>query len=210
MLVLDNSITAMFFVGVVPYLLGSIPFGYILVKLKLGKDIRELGSGNIGATNVARVLNSQLWGRFVLFLDLLKGLISVFIAGIVFPDNSMAIISAALFAIIGHIFPLYIGFRGGKGVATAIGVFLGVSFFYHTLFYILLAGLFSWLLAYRLTGFVSIASIIMSLLVLVGSIFFIKPLAIKIMGVIISILILYRHRGNINRLIKGQEKKTRL
>ncbi len=199
----------LFSVGL-PYLLGAVPFGYILVRLKLGKDIRELGSGNIGATNVARVLNSRLWGRVILLLDILKGLIAVVLAGRFIPGNSLAIISAAVFAIIGHILPIYIGFRGGKGVATAIGVLLGVSTFYHNLFFILASGLILWLIFYQLTGFVSIASISMALALFLGSIFFIEDLAIKIMGVIIGILVLYRHRENIRRLLQGEEKKTRL
>lgn len=205
-----KDLFACLIVGVVSYLIGSIPFGYIIVRFKLGRDIRELGSGNIGATNVARVLNSQLWGRFVLVLDLLKGLVSVIVAGMAFPGDNLTIVCAAVFATIGHILPLYIGFRGGKGVATGIGVFLGMSVFYHNLFYILAIGLIAWVIAYKITGFVSIASIAMAIIVLSGSLFLLKALAIKIIGVIISILIIYRHRENINRLLRGEEKKTRL
>ena len=194
----------------ISYLLGSIPFGYILVKLKLNKDIRTLGSGNIGATNVARVLDSRFYGRFVLLLDLLKGLLSVFIAGLFSNGNSLIIVLAGLFAILGHMFPIYIGFKGGKGVATGIGVFLGVSFFYHNFFLVILAGLILWLIMYKITGFVSIASIVMASVVCIGSIFFINSFAIKAMGVIIAALVIYRHRENVVRLLKGEEKKTRL
>jgi glycerol-3-phosphate acyltransferase PlsY len=104
------------------YLLGSIPFGYILVRVFRGQDVRHTGSGNIGATNVSRT--SKGLGALTLFLDALKGLAAVVITRMNFPGNETLLGAAALFAIVGHMFPVWLRFRGGKGVATGLGSFL--------------------------------------------------------------------------------------
>ncbi len=104
------------------YLLGSIPFGYLLVRAFRGADVRNTGSGNIGATNVART--SPLLGAATLLLDALKGLAAVLLASRIFPGQSNLAFVAALAAVAGHIFPVWLGFRGGKGVATGLGSFL--------------------------------------------------------------------------------------
>jgi len=104
------------------YLLGSIPFGYLLVRIFCGKDIRETGSGNIGATNVSRT--SPALGVTTLVLDALKGVIAVALTQALFPGRTVLLTAAAFFAIVGHVFPLWLNFRGGKGVATGLGAFL--------------------------------------------------------------------------------------
>src|SRR5437867_9248459 len=104
------------------YLLGSIPFGYILLRTFRGQDVRHTGSGNIGATNVAR--SSPALGILTLLLDALKGATAVAVTRALFPDQMMLAAIAALFAILGHIFPVWLKFRGGKGVATGLGSFL--------------------------------------------------------------------------------------
>jgi glycerol-3-phosphate acyltransferase PlsY len=104
------------------YLLGSIPFGYLLVRIFRGQDVRQSGSGNIGATNVAR--SSPGLGLLTLLLDALKGLAAVALARAIYPDTSMVAGVAALSAILGHVFPVWLKFRGGKGVATGFGSFL--------------------------------------------------------------------------------------
>src|SRR5208337_638764 len=103
------------------YLLGSIPFGYILVRAFRGQDVRQTGSGNIGATNVSRT--SPRLGVLTLILDMLKGLTAVAVTRMLFPDDTMLFGAAAFFAIVGHIFPVWLRFRGGKGVATGLGSF---------------------------------------------------------------------------------------
>src|SRR5262249_28449955 len=105
------------------YFLGSIPFGYLLVRLFHGKDVRQTGSGNIGATNVSRT--SPALGAITLLLDAVKGMAAVILTRIIFPDHKQIQLSvvAALFAIVGHIFPVWLRFRGGKGVATGLGSF---------------------------------------------------------------------------------------
>src|SRR5256884_1518548 len=114
---LPFSLTAAF-----SYLLGSVPFGYILLRIFRGQDVRQTGSGNIGATNVAR--SSPALGVLTLFLDALKGAIAVAVARALFPDQMMLAAIAALFAIFVHIFPVWLRFRGGKGVATGLGAFV--------------------------------------------------------------------------------------
>jgi len=104
------------------YLLGSIPFGYLLVRIFRGKDIRETGSGNIGATNVSRT--SPALGATTLVLDALKGALAVALTGALFPARTVLLTAAAFFAIVGHVFPIWLSFRGGKGVATGLGAFL--------------------------------------------------------------------------------------
>ncbi len=189
------------------YILGAVPFGYIVVKLRLGQDIRDLGSGNIGATNVARVLGKG-WGRVVLGLDILKGLLAVLIAGWLLGKKTA--LFAGIGAVVGHMFPLYIGFKGGKGVATGIGILLGLGLFEVKILIVLGIGLALWLVAYKLSGFVSLASLIMSGWLILG------PWLVKISltyGLLLTLLgavVIYRHRDNIKRLLRGEEKKTAL
>jgi len=114
--------TSYFVVAGLSYLLGSIPFGYLLVRVFRGQDVRKTGSGNIGATNVAR--SSPVLGVLTLVLDALKGFAAVFITRSSFPGQTKLMFVAALFAILGHLFPVWLKFRGGKGVATGLGSFL--------------------------------------------------------------------------------------
>ena len=114
--------TALFLTIAVSYLLGSIPFGYVLVKIFRGVDIRQSGSGNIGATNVSRT--SPVLGILTLVLDALKGMTAVVITRAMFPGRPLLTGVAALFAVVGHVFPLWLKFRGGKGVATGLGAFI--------------------------------------------------------------------------------------
>jgi glycerol-3-phosphate acyltransferase PlsY len=114
--------TAFVLTAAYSYLLGSIPFGYILVRVFRGQDVRQTGSGNIGATNVSRT--SKGLGALTLILDALKGLAAVVITRMIFPGNKTLLGTAALFAIVGHMFPIWLRFRGGKGVATGLGSFV--------------------------------------------------------------------------------------
>lgn len=114
--------TAFVLTAAYSYLLGSIPFGYILVRAFRGQDVRQTGSGNIGATNVSRT--SKGLGALTLILDALKGLSAVVITRMIFPANKTLLGTAALFAIVGHMFPVWLRFRGGKGVATGLGSFV--------------------------------------------------------------------------------------
>lgn len=194
------------------YLLGSVPFALLLGKVK-GIDIRQAGSRNIGATNLTR-LAGRTWGVAAFLLDFLKGLIPVLVTRWLWPwaDNGSVPISpihaqilAGLASILGHVFPLYLRFRGGKGVATTFGVMAGLLWLSAVL-----AGL-SWGVAYLIGRTVSIASLVAALTFPVA-VFALKhndptlP-SVLTLAVMISLLILIRHRTNISRLLSGKEHR---
>ena len=189
----------LFIIGIISYLMGSIPFGLILTRIFLKKDIREIGSGNIGATNALRTGN-KLIGYSTLILDVLKAVIPVLYVKINFPD---AVYISALFAFIGHVFPVWLKLKGGKGVATYVGILFSLNIIYGLVFGI------CWLIIFFISKYSSLASLIGSLsipiyiLILEGSenVFF---------YVIMFILIFFTHRENIKRLKNKEETKTKI
>jgi acyl phosphate:glycerol-3-phosphate acyltransferase len=187
----------------VSYLLGSIPSGYLLVRIFTGEDVRATGSGNIGATNVAR--KSPALGIATLVLDAAKGLAAVLVARVVFggPHQQLIMTTAAFFAVLGHLFPVWLKFRGGKGVATTLGAFIlltpksilclvvlflviAVAFRYVSLGSVAVAAAFP-LLAWALREYVDPRQLVLIALV--------------------SALVIWRHRQNIGRLAAGTESK---
>ena len=181
------------------YLLGSIPFGLILTKIILKKDIRKVGSGNIGTTNVLRTGNKFL-AIATLVLDLLKGFVAVYFTLIYFKDLTSY---SALICFIGHIFPVWLKFKGGKGVATYLGVILALSYKFFFIFGI------SWItlsLIFRLASFSSMASSLM--VFLYGYFFEINNYSMLLF--IFFIIILFTHKENIVRLKNSRENKIKL
>ena len=180
------------------YLIGSIPFGFLLAKLFLNKDIRDIGSGNIGATNVLRTGN-KLIGFTTLLLDISKAVLPVIFIKFNYQDY---IYIASLSVFLGHVFPVWLKFKGGKGVATYVGILLSINLIYGLVFII------SWIIIFLLSRYSSLSSIIASLSVPVyllvfenfNSIFF---------G-ILFILIFYTHRENVKRLKNKEESKTKI
>jgi len=185
-------------VAVYSYLLGSIPFGFVLTKIFLKKDIREIGSGNIGTTNVLRTGKKSL-AVTTLMLDLLKGYFSIIIAFTYFEN---LISYSALICFIGHIFPVWLKFKGGKGVATYLGVILALSYKFFLIFGI------TWLVLSFLFRYASLSSIISSLIVFVDSYFFINNFSLILF--IFFVIIVYTHRENIVRLKNSEESKIKL
>ena len=185
-------------VAVYSYLLGSIPFGLILTKIFLKKDIRKIGSGNIGTTNVLRTGKKSL-AAGTLVLDLMKGYFSIIITFTYFEN---LISYSALICFIGHIFPVWLKFKGGKGVATYLGVVLALSYKFFLTFGI------SWLILSFLFRYASLSSIISSLIVFVCSYFFNNNFSLILF--IFFIIILYTHRENIVRLKNSEESKIKL
>jgi len=185
-------------VTVYSYLLGSIPFGLILTKIFLKKDIRKIGSGNIGTTNVLRTGKKSL-AAGTLVLDLIKGYFSIIITFTYFEN---LISYSALICFIGHIFPVWLKFKGGKGVATYLGVILALSYKFFLIFGI------SWLILSFLFRYASLSSIISSLIVFVCSYFFNNNFSLILF--IFFIIILYTHRENIVRLKNSEESKIKL
>jgi glycerol-3-phosphate acyltransferase PlsY len=186
-------------VTIYSYLLGSIPFGLILTKLFLKKDIRDVGSGNIGTTNVLRTGKKSL-AAATLLLDLLKGYLSVVITFHYFQD---LISYSALLCFVGHIFPIWLKFKGGKGVATYLGVILALSYKFFLIFGIV------WLVLTFLLRFASLSSIVSTLTIFLYSYFF-ENNNFSLILFIFFIIILYTHRENIVRLKNSSENKIKL
>ena len=178
------------------YLLGSIPFGLILTKLAGHGDLRDIGSGNIGATNVLRTGNKAL-AALTLLLDLFKGTAAVLIGSRLGQD---AAILGGLGAFLGHLFPAWLGFRGGKGVATYIGVLLGLSWPGAIAFCAI------WLLVALITRYSSLSALVASAAV-PCLLFFIGGTHIPVLFVIFTVLLYWRHADNIGRLLRGEEER---
>jgi glycerol-3-phosphate acyltransferase PlsY len=187
----------------VAYLLGATPFGFLTGKMK-GIDIREHGSGNIGATNVLRVLGKPV-GITVLVLDVMKGLIPVIVAKLV-SDSSLVHIATAMAAIIGHNYTFWLGFKGGKGIATTGGAILPI------MPWALIAAVLGWIIVLKLSRYVSLASIAAALII---------PLTLVVenlitgtwewnifgFGMFVCLLAIWKHRSNIGRLLRGEENR---
>jgi glycerol-3-phosphate acyltransferase PlsY len=193
----------------ISYLLGSIPFGYLLVRIFRGEDVRQSGSGNIGATNVSR--KSPLLGVFTLLLDALKGtaavLLAYFVAGRV-PESSLAYVVmslAALSAVLGHVFPVWLKFRGGKGVATGLGSFAVIA----PKSVLLAVGVFIVVvLAFRYVSLGSILAVaFFPFLVYKMHAYGNDPLALILMTST-SLLIILKHHENVRRLLAGTENRV--
>jgi glycerol-3-phosphate acyltransferase PlsY len=186
----------------VAYLLGSIPFGYLLVRIFRNEDIRQQGSGNIGATNVARSGAKGL-GLATLLLDLGKAYAAVMIARHVGGGNFDIAVAAAVAAVLGHVFPVWLGFRGGKGVASALGVFLALNWQSAVAILLVFAVVFA------LTRYVSLASIVGSATFpLFGFHFVALRTPMVIFGFLfIPALVIVKHHGNIRRLLSGTESR---
>ena len=186
-------------VGIASYLMGSIPFGLILTKIFLNKDIRDIGSGNIGATNALRTGN-KLIGYSTLILDIAKAIIPVIFVKINYPD---LIYIASLCAFLGHVFPVWLKFKGGKGVATYVGILFSINFFLGIIFVV------SWGIIFLMFRYSSLSSIIGSISI---------PIYILITDQIINaiffsimfVLIFFTHRENIKRLKNKEESKTKI
>ncbi len=187
--------------ALIAYLIGSIPTGYLIVKIKTGKDIRTIGSGSTGATNVKRELGTK-WFFIVMILDAIKGALPVVLAKTLTTDifGFYAVISA-VFVIIGHSKPLFLQFKGGKSVASGVGTILALN---------PLAGLLValiWAIVTYITRYVSVGSIVAVLSSIILMYLFKNPIGYIIYCAIAAIYIIYLHRQNIQRLIEGKENK---
>jgi glycerol-3-phosphate acyltransferase PlsY len=180
------------------YLLGSIPFGLILTRVFLKKDIRNIGSGNIGATNVLRTGN-KLIGYSTLILDITKAVIPVIYIKLNYPDF---IFISSLCVFLGHVFPIWLKFKGGKGVATYIGILFSLKLFYGFIF------IGAWLITFLISKYSSLSSIAASLVLPIYLSLFIK--SDFIFFAIMFVLILFTHRENVKRLKNNKESKTKI
>jgi len=188
-----------FFILIISYLLGSIPFGFLLTKIFLKKDIRKIGSGNIGATNALRTGNKVL-GYFTLALDILKAVVPIFIIKIYFQEY---VYISSLSVFLGHIFPVWLKFKGGKGVATYIGILFCLNYIVGLLFIII------WFLIYLIFKYSSLSSLVASISIPFFYFYYYENQNYYFY-IIMFILIFYTHRENIKRLINKTESKTKI
>lgn len=196
----------------VAYLCGSLPFGLLVARSVAGVDIREKGSGNIGATNVGRVLGAK-WGIAVLLLDALKGLLPVVLIPRMFAETAsgwfvLLQVLAGVATVVGHMFPVWLKFRGGKGVATSLGVVVVLTPFGS------LAAFGGFALCMLASRIVALSSIVAAVVFAIGQMFILQPnpfalekLPLSIFSLAVPALIVIQHRSNIARLIRGEEKQ---
>ena len=193
--------------GALGYLLGAVPFAVIIARSK-GIDIFKFGSGNPGATNVKRACGKSA-GNLCFLLDALKGFVAVFLpkaavmAGLLqIPNLDTVCVVAFVAAIVGHMFSVFVGFRGGKGVSVTIG---GLVAF---MWWAILIGLLVWVAAFYATRYVSVASILMSLSLPASSYFLYGPDSLRFcLAVFVAVVVVFKHKGNIARLVKGTENR---
>lgn len=194
------------------YLAGSLPFGYLTARFVAGIDIRREGSGNIGATNIGRVLGAK-WGILVLFLDCLKGLLPVLVTPWLLPETAKSQaghlqVLVGMCTVLGHMFPVWLRFRGGKGVATALGVVIAIGG------WSTLAAFLAFAVSFAVFRIVSFSSILAAVTFGVSQMILLKPQpfaehtwSIGVFSLLVPALILWRHRANIGRLLRGEEKR---
>ena len=189
----------LFLILFISYLIGSIPFGFLLTKIFLKKDIREIGSGNIGATNALRTGN-KLIGYSTLILDISKAVILLLIIKFNFSEY---LFTSSIAVFLGHVFPIWLKFKGGKGVATYVGILFCVNIYLAVIFIIV------WFVVFVMSKYSSLASMVASLLVPLSSYFFIDDINYYFY-IILFLLILITHRENIKRLKNNTESKTKI
>ena len=186
-------------IGIASYLMGSIPFGLILTKLFLKKDIREIGSGNIGATNVLRTGN-KIIGYTTLILDILKAVTPVIYVKFNFPEF---LYIASLCSFLGHVFPIWLKFKGGKGVATYLGILFAINIYFGLIFITI------WLITFALSKFSSLSSLTASFSIPIY-LLILTQFDQGIFFTIMFVLIFFTHRENIKRLKNKEETKTKI
>ena len=188
-----------FLIGIISYLMGSIPFGFILTKIFLKKDIREIGSGNIGATNALRTGN-KIIGYATLALDILKAVVPIIYVKIFYQDFLYV---ASLCAFLGHVFPIWLKFKGGKGVATYVGILFALNIYFGIIFTI------SWFITFFISKYSSLSSLVAAASIPIYLLISAK-FDIVIFFTIMFVLIFFTHRENIKRLKNKEETKTKI
>ncbi|CAN5681322.1 glycerol-3-phosphate 1-O-acyltransferase PlsY [soil metagenome] len=183
------------------YLIGAVPASYLAGRLTRGLDLREHGSGNLGATNAFRVLGPAIAVPVMLF-DIAKGFAPTFLFPQLVGNGELEwAIAFGAATIVGHVFPIYLGFRGGKGVATATGVFLALAPL------AMLVGLTVWIITLAISRMVSLASVIASVALLAALPFSAAPLGVQSLGVAVATGVIVAHRANISRILAGTEHR---
>ena len=188
-----------FLIGIISYLMGSVPFGFILTKIFLKKDIREIGSGNIGATNALRTGNKAI-GYSTLVLDIFKAVAPVIYVKVFYQDF---LYIASLCAFLGHVFPIWLKFKGGKGVATYVGILFAINIYFGIIFTI------SWFITFFISKYSSLSSLVGAASIPIY-LLFLTQFDQVIFFTIMFVLIFFTHRENIKRLKNKEETKTKI
>lgn len=195
----DHILLPAIFLAIVSYFIGSIPTGVILAKYFGNVDLRDVGSGNIGATNVTRAMGKK-FGVFTLLGDILKGLLPTLFALYMFDSQSLAAL-VGFSAFMGHIFSVFLEFKGGKGVATALGVLLVTSPLATGI------GLLAFAAVFAATRYVSASSLVAAVVIPIAAYWTGRPFPYMLLASLISVFVIYRHTDNIKRLMSGTEKR---
>ena len=188
-----------FLIGIISYLMGSVPFGFILTKIFLKKDIREIGSGNIGATNALRTGNKAI-GYSTLVLDIFKDVAPVICVKVFYQDF---LYIASLCAFLGHVFPIWLKFKGGKGVATYVGILFAINIYFGIIFTI------SWFITFFISKYSSLSSLVGAASIPIY-LLILSQFDQGIFFTIMFVLIFFTHRENIKRLKNKEETKTKI
>jgi glycerol-3-phosphate acyltransferase PlsY len=195
------------FLGILcSYFLGSIPTAYIFGKLLKGIDIRQHGSGNVGATNAFRILGKGA-GTAVLIIDILKGSLAVIVVGNLFDfDQVFLRILLGVLVVIGHNWTIFLQFKGGKGIATSLGVLIGLAVQFESLRLVLVMTLLAWSITFFISGYVSLSSMIAALVLPLVMFLTKQSWELLLLGFVFCVFIFIRHIPNIKRLLAGQER----
>ena len=188
-----------FFIGIISYLMGSIPFGFILTKIVIKKDIREIGSGNIGATNALRTGNKSI-GYATLILDVLKAVAPVIYVKVFYQDFLYV---ASLCTFLGHVLPIWLKFKGGKGVATYVGILFAINFYFGIVFTI------TWFVTFFISKYSSLSSLVGAASIPIY-LLILSQFNQVIFFTIMFVLIFFTHKENIKRLKNKEETKTKI
>jgi glycerol-3-phosphate acyltransferase PlsY len=199
------------FIGVVvlSYLIGSIPTAYIFGRVMKNIDIREHGSGNVGATNAFRVLG-KVPGTAVLIIDIIKGIVPIVVVAGFLAPYPFGRIAAAVGAVCGHNWTCFLNFKGGKGIATTLGVLIGLTVAIPEARVAVLLCVAAWIVSFLISGIVSVSSIIAAVALPILMVVFNVPTSLIILSVVFCVFVVFRHRPNIQRFLKGQEPKVRM
>ena len=193
---------------VVSYLIGSIPTAYIFGRWLKGIDIRQHGSGNVGATNAFRILGKGP-GTVVLLIDIFKGaIVTSWVADLFGLSDPLARVVLGFVVVCGHNWTVFWNFKGGKGIATSFGVLIGLTIAIASIRPVVLYTMVTWIVVFLLSGYVSLASIMASVALPLLSLFFPQPFAVVALVIILCIFVVFRHRPNITRLFDGKESRV--
>lgn len=194
---------------IVSYLIGAIPTAYIFGRALKGIDIRQHGSGNVGATNAFRILGKGP-GTAVLHLDVLKGaVVTSLVADLFGQTDPLMRVILGIIVVCGHNWTVFLNFKGGKGIATSLGVLIGLTIAIASIRPVVLYTFLSWIVTFLVGGYVSLASIIAAIILPVLALIFPQPFAVIMLSVILCVFVVLRHRPNITRLLERKEGRVR-